>query len=140
MYHPSLHFNFYYSVLFFQQYKIIIKFFFNFSLNYCSNGSIIIIILISKIIIINLNFINLKNYCLLLNLLLILLTCIIFISINLILFHFIFESSLLSISYTIIKCGYGQFRFDSSFHLISYTLVFSLPLLYCGKLDSRCKR
>ena len=34
------------------------------------------------------------------------------------------------IFYIIIKWGYGEFRFNSSFYLMFYTLIYSLPLSY----------
>ena len=103
--------------------------FLNFGLNYYSNGLIITIILIFGIIVMNLNFINLKNYCLLINLLLIFIIYVILFPINLILFYFIFESSSLSIFCIIIKWGYGEFRFNSSFYLIFYTLISSFTFI-----------
>ena len=104
--------------------------FFNFRINYYSIGLIIIIIWIFIIIIINLNIEEHKNFCIFINLLLLVSIYIIFFSINLLLFYFIFELRLLLIFYIIIKWGYGEFRFNSSFYLIFYTLIYSLPLLY----------
>nr|YP_009115756.1 NADH dehydrogenase subunit 4 [Melipona scutellaris]AJC00751.1 NADH dehydrogenase subunit 4 [Melipona scutellaris] len=103
---------------------------FNFSLNYYSNGLIIMMILIFSIIMMNLNMVYLKNYCSMMNLILLYLMYLIFCSMNFMLFYFMFESSLLLIFYMIMKWGYGEFRFNSSFYLMFYTLIFSLPLLY----------
>ena len=59
-------------------------------------------------------------------------------SINLILFYFISESSLLVVFFNIIiKWECSEFRFNSSFHLIFYTLVFSLPLVNLLNLYNR---
>nr|QHD26492.1 NADH dehydrogenase subunit 4 [Lepidotrigona terminata] len=102
----------------------------NFGINFYSNGLIIMMIWIFMIILMNGNMTDYKNYCMFMNVFLMLSMYIVFLSMNLILFYFMFESSLLIIFYMVMKWGYGEFRFNSSFYLMFYTLVFSLPMLY----------
>lgn len=96
--------------------------------NYYSNYLILIILWIFGLI-----FLNLKEYekiCLIINLLLMILIILNFLSIDLLTFYFIYESRLLLIFYIIMKWGYREDRILAAFYLIFYTLIFSLPILY----------
>lgn len=96
--------------------------------NYYSNYLILIIFWVFGLV-----FLNLKEYkknCLILNLILIFFILINFISIDLLIFYFIYESRLLLIFYIIIEWGYSEDRILSAFYLIFYTLIFSLPILF----------
>lgn len=100
----------------------------NLRINNYSNYLILLIFWIFGIIFLNLN--EYKINCLFINLILILLIIINFISIDLLIFYFLYESRLLLIFYIIIEWGYTEDRIISSFYLIFYTLIFSLPILY----------
>nr|QHD26505.1 NADH dehydrogenase subunit 4 [Lepidotrigona flavibasis] len=102
----------------------------NLGINFYSNGLILMMIWVFMIIIMNSNMIENSDYCVFMNMMLMLFMYFAFLSMNFILFYFMFESSLLIIFYMIMKWGYGEFRFNSSFYLMFYTLVFSLPMLY----------
>nr|YP_010471423.1 NADH dehydrogenase subunit 4 [Tetragonula pagdeni]UVG40758.1 NADH dehydrogenase subunit 4 [Tetragonula pagdeni] len=101
-----------------------------FSLNFYSIGLIIMMLWIFTIIIMNMNKVEHIRLCLIINMLLMILMYFVFYSMNMIFFYFSFESSLLLIFYMIMKWGYGEFRFSSSFYLMFYTMIFSLPLIY----------
>ena len=96
--------------------------------NNYSNYLILIIIWVFGIIFLNLN--EIRKSCLILNLILFFLILLNFISIDLLVFYFIYESRLLLIFYMVIDRGYREDRILAAFYLIFYTLVFSLPILY----------
>nr|DBA43918.1 TPA_asm: ND4 [Bombus griseocollis] len=96
--------------------------------NYYSNYLILMMLWIFGLI-----FLNLKEYekmCLMMNLLLMILMMLNFLSIDLLTFYFMYESSLLLIFYMIMKWGYSEDRILAAFYLMFYTLIFSLPMLY----------
>lgn len=96
--------------------------------NYYSNYLILIIIWVFGIIFLNLN--EIKKRCLILNLILFFLILLNFITIDLLIFYFMYESRLLLIFYIVMEWGYREDRILAAFYLIFYTLVFSLPILY----------
>uniref|UniRef100_UPI003D53E44E NADH dehydrogenase subunit 4 n=1 Tax=Geniotrigona thoracica TaxID=395500 RepID=UPI003D53E44E len=104
--------------------------FMNFGINFYSNGLIFMMLWIFLIITMNFKLMDYTNYCILMNIMLMSSMFLMFISMNLLTFYFMFESSLLIIFYMIMKWGYGEMRFNSSFYLMFYTLIFSLPMLY----------
>nr|DBA43554.1 TPA_asm: ND4 [Bombus difficillimus] len=100
----------------------------NLGINYYSNYLILMMFWIFGLI-----FLNLKEYkknCLLINLLLMFFMMLNFMSMELLIFYFMYETSLLLVFYMIMEWGYGEYRVLASFYLMFYTLVFSLPLLY----------
>nr|DBA43892.1 TPA_asm: ND4 [Bombus personatus] len=100
----------------------------NLGINYYSNYLILMMFWIFGLI-----FLNLKEYnkiCLLVNLLLMFFMMLNFMSMDLLIFYFMYETSLLLVFYLIMEWGYGEYRVLASFYLMFYTLVFSLPLLY----------
>nr|DBA43840.1 TPA_asm: ND4 [Bombus trifasciatus] len=100
----------------------------NMGINYYSFYLILMMFWIFGIIFLNLK--EYKKYCLNLHLLLLLFMLMNFLSMNLIMFYFMYEVSLLLIFYMIMKWGYSEDRLLVSFYLLFYTLVFSLPMLY----------
>nr|ALO64544.1 NADH dehydrogenase subunit 4 [Bombus pascuorum] len=102
--------------------------FMNLSINNYSNYLILLMFWIFGMIFLNLN--EYKINCLFMNLMLILLMMINFMSMDLLIFYFLYESSLLLIFYMIMEWGYTEDRIMSSFYLMFYTLIFSLPMLY----------
>nr|ATL63100.1 NADH dehydrogenase subunit 4 [Bombus consobrinus] len=98
------------------------------SINYYSFYLILMMFWIFGVIFLNLN--NYNKYCLKLHLLLVFLMMINFMAMDLMLFYFMYESSLLLVFYMIMKWGYSEDRVLASFYLLFYTLVFSLPMLY----------
>nr|DBA43788.1 TPA_asm: ND4 [Bombus opulentus] len=100
----------------------------NLSINNYSNYLILLMFWIFGMIFLNLN--EYKINCLLMNLMLILLMMINFMSMDLLIFYFMYESSLLLIFFMIMEWGYTEDRIMSSFYLMFYTLIFSLPMLY----------
>nr|YP_010892926.1 NADH dehydrogenase subunit 4 [Tetragonula iridipennis]WJQ22762.1 NADH dehydrogenase subunit 4 [Tetragonula iridipennis] len=101
-----------------------------FSFNFYSIGLIMMMLWIFTIIIMNLNKSENIQLCMFLNMMLMMSMYFVFYSMNMIFFYFSFESSLLLIFYMIMKWGHGEFRFSSSFYLMFYTMIFSLPLVY----------
>nr|DBA43671.1 TPA_asm: ND4 [Bombus laesus] len=100
----------------------------NLSINYYSSYLVLLMFWIFGMI-----FLNLKEYkknCLMLNYILMLLMMINFMSMDMLIFYFFYESSLLLIFYMIMEWGYNEDRMMSSFYLMFYTLIFSLPFLY----------
>nr|DBA43606.1 TPA_asm: ND4 [Bombus impatiens] len=96
--------------------------------NYYSNYLILMMFWVFGLI-----FLNLKEYkknCLILNLMLMFFMLLNFMSMDLLMFYFMYESSLLLIFYMIMEWGYSEDRILSAFYLMFYTLVFSLPMLY----------
>nr|QBP33750.1 NADH dehydrogenase subunit 4 [Bombus kashmirensis] len=96
--------------------------------NYYSNYLIMMMFWIFGLI-----YLNLKDYgkgCLLMNFVLMFLMMLNFMSLNLLVFYFMYEVSLLLIFYMIMKWGYSEDRGLAAFYLMFYTLVFSLPMLY----------
>nr|BDH21157.1 NADH dehydrogenase subunit 4 [Bombus schrencki] len=100
----------------------------NLSINNYSNYLILLMFWIFGMIFLNLN--EYKMNCLFMNLMLILLMMINFMSMDLLIFYFLYESSLLLIFFMIMEWGYTEDRIMSSFYLMFYTLIFSLPMLY----------
>nr|DBA43827.1 TPA_asm: ND4 [Bombus ussurensis] len=76
------------------------------------------------------NLMKYKKYCLNLHLLLLSFMMMNFLSMNLLVFYFMYEVSLLLIFFMIMKWGYSEDRLLVSFYLLFYTMVFSLPMLY----------
>nr|DBA43619.1 TPA_asm: ND4 [Bombus melanopygus] len=96
--------------------------------NYYSNYLILMMFWVFGMI-----FLNLKEYklnCMILNLILMFFMLINFMCMDLLLFYFMYESSLLLIFYMIMEWGYSEDRVLSAFYLMFYTLVFSLPMLF----------
>nr|YP_010934961.1 NADH dehydrogenase subunit 4 [Bombus filchnerae]QTZ18842.1 NADH dehydrogenase subunit 4 [Bombus filchnerae]WKW52609.1 NADH dehydrogenase subunit 4 [Bombus filchnerae] len=100
----------------------------NLSINNYSNYLILLMFWIFGMIFLNLN--KYKMNCLIMNLLLILMMMINFMSMDLLIFYFMYEFSLLLIFFMIMEWGYTEDRVLSSFYLMFYTLIFSLPMLY----------
>nr|DBA43970.1 TPA: ND4 [Bombus confusus] len=100
----------------------------NLSLNYYSNGLILLMIWIFSLVMLNLNMYS--KLCIFINMILLFLMMLNFMSMNLLMFYFMFESSLLLIFYVIMEWGYSENRVLASFYLMFYTLIFSLPMLY----------
>nr|DBA43567.1 TPA_asm: ND4 [Bombus haemorrhoidalis] len=78
-------------------------------------------------------FLNLKDYskfCVFLNLLLMFLMLMNFLAMDMLMFYFMYEASLLLIFYMIMEWGYNEDRILAAFYLMFYTLVFSMPMLY----------
>nr|DBA43593.1 TPA_asm: ND4 [Bombus impetuosus] len=100
----------------------------NLSINNYSNYLILLMFWIFGMIFLNLN--EYKMNCLFMNLMLILLMMMNFMSMDLLIFYFLYESSLLLIFFMIMEWGYTEDRIMSSFYLMFYTLIFSLPMLY----------
>nr|DBA43515.1 TPA_asm: ND4 [Bombus citrinus] len=98
------------------------------SINFYSMYLILLMFWIFGLIFLNLN--KFKNNCLMLNMILLFLMLLNFMSMNLLMFYFMYESSLLLVFYMIMKWGYSEERFLASFYLMFYTLTFSLPMLY----------
>nr|DBA43762.1 TPA_asm: ND4 [Bombus sichelii] len=96
--------------------------------NFYSNYLILMMFWIFGLIFLNLNEYN--KSCLLLNLFLMILMMITFMSMNFLMFYFFYESSLLLIFYMIMKWGYSENRVLAAFYLMFYTLIFSLPMLF----------
>nr|DBA43775.1 TPA_asm: ND4 [Bombus picipes] len=101
---------------------------FGLSNNYYSNYMILMMFWIFGMIFMNLN--EYEKYCLFLNLILMFFMLINFMSLDLLMFYFMYESSLLLIFYMIMEWGYTEDRVLSAFYLMFYTLIFSLPMLY----------
>nr|DBA43463.1 TPA_asm: ND4 [Bombus sylvicola] len=96
--------------------------------NYYSNYLILMMFWVFGMI-----FLNLKEYkknCLILNLILMFFMLVNFMCMDLLMFYFMYESSLLLIFYMIMEWGYTEDRVLSAFYLMFYTLVFSLPMLF----------
>nr|DBA43723.1 TPA_asm: ND4 [Bombus superbus] len=102
----------------------------NISLNYYSNGLMLLTYWIFGLILINLSNEEYINECIFLNMMLMNLMLFNFLSMSLLMFYFLFESSLLVIFYMIMKWGYSENRYLASFYLMFYTLLFSLPMLF----------
>nr|ALO64411.1 NADH dehydrogenase subunit 4 [Bombus hortorum]DBA43931.1 TPA_asm: ND4 [Bombus hortorum] len=98
------------------------------SINYYSFYLILMMFWIFGLIFLNLN--KYKKYCFTLHLLLMLLMMMNFMAMDLMLFYFMYESSLLLIFFMIMEWGYSEDRVLASFYMLFYTLVFSLPMLY----------
>nr|DBA43489.1 TPA_asm: ND4 [Bombus cullumanus] len=96
--------------------------------NYYSNYLILLMLWIFGVIFMNLN--NYKKICLIMNLFLMILMLLNFMTLNLLMFYFFYESSLLLIFYMIMKWGYSEDRILAAFYLMFYTLLFSLPMLF----------
>nr|DBA43645.1 TPA_asm: ND4 [Bombus lepidus] len=96
--------------------------------NYYSNYLILMMFWVFGMIFLNLN--KYKKDCLFLNLILMFFMLINFMCMDLLMFYFMYESSLLLIFYMIMEWGYTEDRVLSAFYLMFYTLVFSLPMLY----------
>nr|DBA43905.1 TPA_asm: ND4 [Bombus perplexus] len=96
--------------------------------NYYSNYLILMMFWVFGMIFLNLNMYSKK--CLFLNLILMFFMLINFMCIDLLMFYFMYESSLLLIFYMIMEWGYTEDRVLSAFYLMFYTLVFSLPMLF----------
>lgn len=100
---------------------------FNFRFNYYSLGLLILTLWIRRLILLNLKYEYYLNK--ILNIIIILFIIINFLSINLLIYYFLFEIRLLIIFIIIIN---WRLRFDrilSRFYLIFYTIIFSLPNL-----------
>nr|DBA43580.1 TPA_asm: ND4 [Bombus fervidus] len=100
----------------------------NLGINYYSNYLILMMFWIFSLI-----FLNLKEYtkkCLMMNFILMLLMLMNFLSMDLLIFYFMYEASLLLIFYMIMEWGYMEDRILASFYMMFYTLIFSLPMLY----------
>nr|DBA43866.1 TPA_asm: ND4 [Bombus vancouverensis nearcticus] len=96
--------------------------------NYYSNYLILMMFWVFGVI-----FLNLKEYkknCLFLNLVLMFFMLVNFMCMDLLMFYFMYELSLLLIFYMVMEWGYSEDRVLSAFYLMFYTLVFSLPMLY----------
>nr|DBA43801.1 TPA_asm: ND4 [Bombus supremus] len=98
------------------------------SINYYSFYLILMMFWIFGLIFLNLSEYN--KYCLMLHLLLMFLMLINFMAMDLMLFYFMYEASLLLVFYMIMEWGYSEDRVLASFYLLFYTLIFSLPMLY----------
>nr|ABH05005.1 NADH dehydrogenase subunit 4 [Bombus ignitus] len=96
--------------------------------NYYSSYLILMMIWVFGMIFLNLN--ELKKYCLILNLILFFLMLLNFVAMDLLMFYFMYESSLLLIFFMIMEWGYSEDRILAAFYLMFYTLLFSLPMLY----------
>nr|ALO64738.1 NADH dehydrogenase subunit 4 [Nomada fabriciana] len=101
---------------------------FSFSFNLYSFSLVILIFWIMSLIIMNLKFEILLNKCLILLNLMSLIMILNFMSMNFLLFYYMFEISLLMIYYLILNWSYGKFKILSSYLLMFYTLFFSLPM------------
>nr|ALO64799.1 NADH dehydrogenase subunit 4 [Nomada flava] len=100
----------------------------NFSFNLYSYSLVILIFWIMSLIIMNLKFEIYLIKCLNLLNLMSLVMILNFMSMNLLLFYYMFEISLLMIYYLILNWSYGKFKILSSYLLMFYTLFFSLPM------------
>nr|ALO64666.1 NADH dehydrogenase subunit 4 [Nomada ruficornis] len=100
----------------------------NFSFNLYSYSLVILIFWIMSLIIMNLKFEIYLIKCLNLLNLMSLVMILNFMSMNLLLFYYMFEISLLMIYYLILNWSYGKFKVLSSYLLMFYTLFFSLPM------------
>nr|ALO64417.1 NADH dehydrogenase subunit 4 [Lasioglossum fulvicorne] len=100
----------------------------NFSLSIYSFMMLILVLWIFSLIIL---FLNEKNNLLCMKMLVFLLINLImfFLSVQLFLFYFMFEISLIMIFYLIIKWGSGEKRMEAAYYMMFYTLFFSLPFL-----------
>nr|DBA43736.1 TPA_asm: ND4 [Bombus soroeensis] len=105
-----------------------VNIFCNLGINYYSSFLILLMFWIFGLIFINLNGYN--KLCSLLNLILLFFMLLNFMCMDLLMFYFMYESSLLLIFYMIMKWGYSEDRILAAFYLMFYTLVFSLPMLY----------
>nr|DBA43879.1 TPA_asm: ND4 [Bombus polaris] len=100
----------------------------NLSNNYYSNYLILLMFWIFGLIFLNLN--KYKKNCMFLNTWLMLLMLLNFMCMDLLMFYFLYETSLLLIFFMIMKWGYSEERISAAFYLMFYTLIFSLPMLY----------
>nr|YP_010834290.1 NADH dehydrogenase subunit 4 [Melecta chinensis]WFP44658.1 NADH dehydrogenase subunit 4 [Melecta chinensis] len=98
---------------------------FLFGLNIYSYGLMILSMMILSVILLNLK--DLK--CVSLILVMFVVMILNFLSMNLLLYYFMFESSLIMIYYLIMGWSHSIFKMFASYMLIFYTLMFSLPML-----------
>nr|YP_010154759.1 NADH dehydrogenase subunit 4 [Ceratina okinawana]QQX27994.1 NADH dehydrogenase subunit 4 [Ceratina okinawana] len=100
---------------------------FNFGFNYYSMGMLIMTFWLGGLILMNLmneHYLNIY-----LNIIMFMIMLINFFSMNLLVYYFMFEISLLLIFIIIMNWGFSVDRILSSFYLMFYTMVFSLPTL-----------
>nr|ALO64884.1 NADH dehydrogenase subunit 4 [Lasioglossum xanthopus] len=96
-----------------------------------NNYSYVLIILTLWIFGLIFMFLNEKNnlLCVKMNMILLIILLMFFLSIQLFMFYLMFEISLIMIFFFIIKWGSGEKRLEAAYYMMFYTLFFSLPFL-----------